>query len=100
MLQSIQVAEWSEEMTSIIRSIIAVVLILFAVLLFNRGLELSSLGTDVDGAGIGVYFFAMEINDRVPEESIPSYAIGFFISSFIAFIISMFFIGMNLKKLS
>lgn len=84
-------------MNSIIRSIITIVLILFAVLLFNKGLELWSLGTDVDGDGIGVHFFAMEINDRVPEESIPSYAIGFFISSFIAFALSMLFIGMNLK---
>jgi hypothetical protein len=97
MLKNIQVPKRSEDMNSIIRSIIAFVLISFAILLFNNGLELWSLGTDVDGEGIGVYFFAVKINDRVPEESIPSYAIGFFISSFIAFFIAMFFIGMNRK---
>ncbi|UYZ23968.1 hypothetical protein [Mesobacillus jeotgali] len=79
------------------RWIIAVILFLFAVLLFNKGLDLRSLGTDVDGDGIGVYFFAMEINDRVPEESIPSYANGFLISSFVVFIISILFVWMNLK---
>jgi hypothetical protein len=84
-------------MNSITRWVIAVVLILFAVLLFNKGLDLWSLGTNVDGDGIGVYFIAFEINDRVSEEKIPSYAIGFLISSFVAFIISILFVGMNLK---
>jgi len=85
-------------MNTISRWIIAVILFLFAVLLFNKGLDLRSLGTDVDGDGIGVYFFAMEINDRVPEESIPSYANGFLISSFVVFIISILFVWMNLKS--
>ncbi|MFT9598304.1 hypothetical protein [Mesobacillus sp.] len=84
-------------MNSISRWINAVVLFLFAVLLFDKGLELWSLGTNVDGDGIGVYFFALEINDRVPEERVPSYAIGFLIWSLIAFIIAMFFVWMNLK---
>jgi hypothetical protein len=44
-------------------------------------MDLRALGTDVDGAGIGVYFLIFEINDRIDEKSIPAYAIGFFIAS-------------------
>ncbi|GAA0344355.1 hypothetical protein GCM10008967_38440 [Bacillus carboniphilus] len=80
------------------RWVIAVVLILLAILFFNKGLELRALGANVDGDGIGVHFLAFEINDRVPEESIPSYAIGFFISSIVAIIISIILVGMNLKS--
>lgn len=84
-------------MNTIKRWIVAVILILFAVLLFYKGLELSSLGTNVDGDGIGVYFFAIEINDRVPEERIPFYAQGFFITSFVVFIITILFVRLNIK---
>lgn len=65
-------------------------LILIAILMFNRGLNLWSLGTNVDGDGIGVYFLGLEINDRVPEADIPQYAIGFFISGLITILISLF----------
>lgn len=85
-------------MNNISRWVIAGALILFAILLLNKGLHLWSLGTNADGDGIGVHFLGFEIHDRVPEESIPSYAIGFFISSLIALIISIAFAGMNLKS--
>jgi len=84
-------------MNIIRRWIIAVILFLFAVLLFNKGLDLRSLGTNVDGDGVGVYFFAIEINDRVPEKRIPFYAKGFIITSFVVFIISILFVQLNLK---
>lgn len=84
-------------MKLISRWAIAVILFLFAAILFYKGLDLRSLGTNVDGDGIGVYFFAMEINDRVPEEEIPFYAKGFFISSFVVFIISVIFLWVNVK---
>lgn len=86
-----------EKMNNISRWVIAGVLILFGVLLLNKGLELWSLGTDVDGDGIGVFFLGFEINNRVPEESILSYAIGFFISSLVALIVSGAFVRTNLK---
>lgn len=57
------------------------VLFVLAVLFANKGMDLWALGTDVDGAGIGVYFLIFEINDRVDEMSIPAYAICFFIAS-------------------
>ncbi|QHS21478.1 hypothetical protein GWK91_00235 [Virgibacillus sp. MSP4-1] len=75
----------------------AVVLIFLTVLFLNKGLDLWSLGSNVDGHGIGLYLLGFEINDRVPEESIPSYATGFFILSGIAFVISTVLVGMNLK---
>lgn len=84
-------------MNKLIRWFIVCVLILFGILLLNKGLDLRSLGTNVDGDGIGVYFLGFEINDSVQEESIPSYAVGFFTSSFFALIASLAFISMNLK---
>lgn len=57
------------------------ILLVLAALSANKGMDLWSLGTDVGGAGIGVYFLSFEINDRVAEGSIPAYAIGFFIAS-------------------
>jgi hypothetical protein len=86
-----------EKMNNISRWVVAGVLLLFGVLLLNKGLDLLSIGTDVDGDGIGVYFLRFEINDRVPENSIPSYAIGFFISSLVAFIVSSALVRTNLK---
>ncbi|MCM3123158.1 MULTISPECIES: hypothetical protein [unclassified Mesobacillus] len=59
----------------------SIVLIVVSVLFLKQGMELWNLGTDVDGAGIGIHFLGFEINDSVPEASIPSYAIGFFIAA-------------------
>ena len=68
------------------------------VLLINKGMDLRSLGTNVDGTGIGVYFLFLEINDRVPEKSIPSYANGFFIVSLITAIAALVLAGKNLLR--
>ncbi|WP_202908628.1 hypothetical protein [Halalkalibacillus sediminis] len=84
-------------MNNISRWLIAGVLILFGFLLLNKGLDLWSIGSDVDGEGIGLYFLGIEINDRVPEESIPSYAVGFFISSLVVLILSATIVRTNLK---
>ncbi|GAA0489596.1 hypothetical protein GCM10008986_14310 [Salinibacillus aidingensis] len=84
-------------MKRIRRWFVAVVLVLLTVLFLNKGLNLWSLGSNVDGQGIGLSLLGFEINDRVLEESIPSYATGFFILAGIAFVISMILVGMNLK---
>ncbi|MFS1515816.1 hypothetical protein [Bacillus sp. SM2101] len=84
-------------MTNLSRWVIAGVLLLFGVLLFTEGLNLLSLGTDVDGDGVGVFFLGFEINDRVAEDRILSFAIGFFISSLVAIIVAVAFILTNLK---
>jgi hypothetical protein len=61
--------------------VIIAILSFTTVLLVTKGLDLWSLRTNVDGNGIGIYFLGFEINDRVPEKSIPPYAIGFFAAS-------------------
>ena len=82
-------------MKTIYRWSIFVFLIVVTILLFSKGMDLRSIGTDVDGAGIGVYFLFFEINDRVPTQSIPTYAYGFFIASIITALvaISIFIVG-------
>lgn len=79
------------------RWIAAGIIFIIGVLLFNKGLDLRALGTDVDGDGIGVYFLNIEINDRVQEASIPAYANSFLTSSFVVFLISFSIVGMNVK---
>lgn len=76
-------------MAAAYRWVALIFLTIVAVLMFNRGLDLWSLGTNVDGDGIGVYFLGLEINDRVPESNIPGYAIGFFISGLITALITL-----------
>ncbi|AST91112.1 hypothetical protein BC6307_07385 [Sutcliffiella cohnii] len=85
-------------MKSISRWVIVAILILLAIALLIKGFNLLSVGKNVDGDGIGVYFLFMEINDRVPVESIPVYAIGFFISSIVAFLLSAVLVGLDLKS--
>ncbi|WBL16910.1 hypothetical protein [Sutcliffiella sp. NC1] len=85
-------------MKSISRWVVVAILILLAISLLIKGFNLLSVGKSVDGDGIGVYFLFMEINDRVPVESIPAYAIGFFISSIVAFLLSAVLVGLDLKS--
>ncbi|MFC6040744.1 hypothetical protein ACFPYN_15055 [Paenisporosarcina macmurdoensis] len=75
-----------------------VLLIALTVLLINKGMDLRSLGTNVDGTGIGVHFLFLEINDRVPENSIPSYANGFFIVSLMTALAALVLAGLNLLR--
>lgn len=49
-------------------------------LMLSKGMDLRSIGTMVDGDGIGVSFLFFEINDRVPAHRIPVYAYGFLIA--------------------
>ena len=76
-----------------------VLLIAVTVLLINKGMDLRSLGTNVDGTGIGVHFLFLEINDRVPEKSIPSYANGFFIASLVTALAALVLAVKNLLRL-
>ncbi len=57
-----------------------VFLLVVAGLLLSKGMDLRSIGTVVDGSGIGVNFLFFEINDRVPAHRIPVYAYGFLIA--------------------
>ncbi|MFC4323176.1 hypothetical protein [Litchfieldia salsa] len=85
-------------MNAIYRWIVFIFLALITVLMVNKGIDLWSLGTNVDGDGIGVHFLGLEINDRVPEANIPSYAIGFFVASFITLLIALTLVGKTFLK--
>jgi hypothetical protein len=86
------------EMKVYYRWSIFVLLIAVTVLLLNKGMDLRSLGTNVDGTGIGVHFLFLEINDRVPEKSIPSYANGFFIVSLFIALAALVLAGQSLVR--
>ncbi|MEM5015347.1 hypothetical protein WKH31_03555 [Metabacillus indicus] len=85
-------------MNAINRWIVFTFLAFITVLMVNKGIDLWSLGTNVDGDGIGVHFLGLEINDRVPEANIPTYAMGFFVASFITLLIAFAFVGKTLLK--
>lgn len=61
--------------------------------MINKGINLWSIGTNVDGDGIGIYFLVFEINDRVLTADIRKYAICFFVTSVLAILVSFFLIG-------
>jgi hypothetical protein len=86
-------------MNTKIRLVIIVLLFLVTVFLVNKELDLRALGSDVDGDGIGIYFWGLEINDRVPEESIPTYAIVFLVVSLIPMSIAIALIGKLFLKI-
>lgn len=65
---------------------------ILSVLMINKGISLWTID-NVDGAGIGVHFLIFEINDKVPEQSIPSYAIGFFVASVLTACLPIAFLG-------
>jgi hypothetical protein len=79
--------------------VIIAILSFTTVLLVNKGLDIWSLRTNVDGNGIGIYFLGFEINDRVPEKSIPPYAIGFFAASLTTMTITIALIRKALLKI-
>ncbi|WP_226683220.1 hypothetical protein [Sutcliffiella horikoshii] len=64
-------------------------LAILTIFLVLKGLQLWSYGSDVDGSGIGVFFLGLEINDRVLEVNIPTYAIGFFIAGLCTLLLSI-----------
>ena len=80
-------------MNAIIRWIVFIFLIFIAFQLVNKGLELRSFGTNIDGDGIGIHFLGLEINDRVSEGNISTYAVGFFVSSMITLLVAFVFLG-------
>jgi hypothetical protein len=84
---------------AISRWIVSIFLVFLTILMVDKGLDLRSLGTNVDGDGIGIHFLGLEINDRVQEESIPKYAIGFFIASIFPILIAFVLVGGSFLKL-
>jgi heme/copper-type cytochrome/quinol oxidase subunit 4 len=86
-------------MNAINHWIVFIFLAFITVLMVNKGLDLWSLGTNVDGDGIGIRFLGLEISDRVQEGNIPTYAIGFFVASFITLLFAFSLVGKTFLKL-
>ncbi|MGM0878076.1 MAG: hypothetical protein ACQEWV_26005 [Bacillota bacterium] len=86
-------------MNAIIRWIVFIFFAFITFLMVNKGFELWSLGTNVDGDGIGIHFLGLEINDRVPEASIPTYAIGFFVASLLTLFIAFALVRKTFLKI-
>lgn len=87
-------------MNAINRLIVFTLLAFITVLMVNKGIDLWTLGTNVDGDGIGVHFLGLEINDRVPKANIPTYAIGFFVASFITLLTAFAFVGKTFLEIN
>ncbi|MBT2639532.1 MULTISPECIES: hypothetical protein [unclassified Bacillus (in: firmicutes)] len=64
------------------------VLSIISVLFLIKGIELWSVIDHVDGDGIGITFLGFSINDRVLNEGISGYALGFTIASIIPLLVA------------
>ena len=65
------------------------ILFILAGLLLQKGMDLSAMGTNVDGDGIGIDFLGAEVTHRVPEHKIPRYATDFYIASAVTTVIAL-----------
>jgi hypothetical protein len=62
---------------------------IISILFLFKGIELWSAIDHVDGDGIGISFVGLSISERVLNESIPGYALGFTISSIIPILVAI-----------
>jgi hypothetical protein len=70
------------------RWLLVLLLSIISVLFLIKGIELWSVIDHVDGDGIGISFLGFSINDRVLNDSISGYALGFTIASIIPFLVA------------
>lgn len=68
--------------------LLVMMLSIISVVFLFKGIELWSVIDHVDGDGIGITFLGFSINDRVLNESISGYALGFTIASIIPFLVA------------
>lgn len=69
--------------------LMVVVLSILSILFLEKGIELWTVINHVDGDGIGISFIGMSISDKVLNESIPGYALGFTISALIPILVAI-----------
>lgn len=69
-----------------------------AVSLGIKGVDLWTIGTNVDGDGIGIHFMGFEINDRVSKDSIPSYAAGFIMTGLATLLLTVLLIAKKTQR--
>lgn len=75
--------------------LLSIILVFISILTVVKGIDLWSLGTNVNGDGIGIHILGLELIDRVPETIIPIYAIGFFIISILTISIALILVKKN-----
>lgn len=71
------------------RWLMVLLLSIISILFLFKGIELWSAIDHVDGDGIGISFIGLSISERVLNESIPGYALGFTISSIIPILVAI-----------
>jgi hypothetical protein len=71
------------------RWLMVLLLSIISILFLFKGIELWSAIDHVDGDGIGISFVGLSISERVLNESIPGYALGFTISSIIPILVAI-----------
>lgn len=71
------------------RWLFVILLSVIGLLFLLKGIELWSVIGKVDGEGIGISFLGMNISDKVLNESISGYALGFTVSSIIPILVAI-----------
>lgn len=79
------------------RWLMVLLLSIISILFLFKGIELWSAIDHVDGDGIEISFIGLSISERVLNESIPGYALGFTISSIIPILVAIN-IALNAKS--
>ncbi|WP_246943322.1 hypothetical protein [Bacillus pinisoli] len=87
-------------MKTIYQAGFGILLLILTVLLFLKGVQLWTFGTNVDGGGVGIYFLGLEINDHVKEASIPNYALSFAGAGIITLTVTIFTVLKLFKRVS
>jgi hypothetical protein len=71
------------------RWLMVLLLSIISILFLFKGIELWTAIDRIDGDGIGISFIGLSISERVLNESIPGYALGFTISSIIPILVAI-----------
>lgn len=69
--------------------LMVITLSILSILFLEKGIELWSIVNHVDGDGVGVSFMGMSIGEKVLNESLPGYALGFTVSALIPILVAI-----------
>lgn len=81
-----------------VRIIVAILLGYISYLAYEKGVSLESIVPNVDGAGIGITFLGLEMDDQVPVSDIPKHVQSFYVASVGFLVISLFLLLQPLVK--
>jgi hypothetical protein len=69
--------------------LMVITLSILSILFLEKGIELWSIINHVGGDGVGVSFMGMSISEKVLNESLPGYALGFTVSALIPILVAI-----------